>query len=163
MKPRCRLRISESSSSSSCETSRPARKYWPGGRPVEAAQQVEQGALARARGAHDGHEIAFGKIDRHAAQRADDDPRLRTIVLRDVDDLGGHFHGESLRCALHAGRGHSWRRASIGSIGPRAAPDKGRTRRPRPPKSRMPPMTHQAAIRGSSCWMFGGSEANKSG
>ena len=94
----------------------PAQDVLPARGPVEAAQQVEQRALARAGVPHDGDEISLGKIDRHAAQRAHHDPALEDIVLVHVDDAGGHFLGHSGSQEDAAQCIYSWRKASIGSI-----------------------------------------------
>ena len=84
-------RISDSSSSSSCETSSSPRKKLPGGRPVEAAQQVQERAFARTRGAHDRQVIPFGNVQAHAGQRMHF-LAAEVVVLAQVLDLGGKFH-----------------------------------------------------------------------
>src|SRR5882724_1014300 len=68
-----------------------------GGRPVEAAQEVHEGRLARSRGPHHGDELAALDRDRHAAERVDG-VRTEVIVLRQA--LGGddrRRHAQSLR------------------------------------------------------------------
>ena len=41
------------------------------GRAIEAGEEVHERRLARARGAHDGRELAGGDVDGHAAKRVD--------------------------------------------------------------------------------------------
>ena len=47
------------------------RGVLPAGRPVEAADEVHEGRLARARRTHDGDEIALVDVERHAVERDD--------------------------------------------------------------------------------------------
>ncbi len=108
----------------------PPRTYWPRGGAVEAAQQVQQRALARARGAHDGHEVPLAES--RATRRAGRGRRCRAedVVLVEVDDLGGHVHGTQSLCGEHsigwracsslAGRGAGT--AAIHGGGPRSGP-----------------------------------------
>src|SRR5438128_3599717 len=51
---------------------------FPAGRGVEAAQEVHEGGLARARGTHDCHELAALDGDRHSAKGVD---RVRPAVI----------------------------------------------------------------------------------
>ena len=69
-KPILRLRMSASSSLLRPETSMPSSKYWPLRGLVQAAEDVHQGGLAGARGAHDGDELAPGYRRRCRAGRA---------------------------------------------------------------------------------------------
>src|SRR5258708_7508404 len=69
-----------------------AEEVLAGGRPIQAAEQVEQGGLAGAGGTHEGNKVARGKVERHAAQGADDD-RLQVVVLDQVDHAGNRWSG----------------------------------------------------------------------
>jgi hypothetical protein len=62
------------------------------GGPVETAQQVHEGRLARARGAHDGDEVTGVDLDRHRAQRVHD-VRAEVIVLGETVGLDDGRHG----------------------------------------------------------------------
>ena len=62
------------------------------GEGVEAGDAVHEGGLARPGGAHDGAELAAGKVEGHAVQR----PHLGgalAVDLGGVDDRGGHPRG----------------------------------------------------------------------
>src|ERR1700676_566691 len=56
----------------------------PAGGPVEAAQNVDQGGLPRAGGAHDGDPFASGDLKTHAIERAQGAEGLR-------DQFGLHY------------------------------------------------------------------------
>ncbi len=62
-----------------------------GGGPIEAAEQVEQRALAGAGRAHDRDVVALGHVERHAAQGVD---RLAAehVVLAEIGDADGQPH-----------------------------------------------------------------------
>src|SRR3954454_6375890 len=72
----------------------------PGGRAVEAGEDVHQRRLARAGRAHDRREAALREVDRHAVERADGGLAL-AVDARDVlggDDEGtGKAHGSEPR------------------------------------------------------------------
>ena len=65
-------------------TSSSPRKNSPDGRLIEAAEQVEQRALAGAGRAHDGDVVARGHVEGDAAQGADR-LALEDVVLLDID------------------------------------------------------------------------------
>ena len=65
-----------------------AEEIAAGGRPVEAAQQVEQRALAGARRAHDRDVVALGHVERHAAERVHRLAR-KDVVLAQIANRGG--------------------------------------------------------------------------
>src|SRR5207237_10256863 len=76
-----------------------------GGRPVEAAEDVEQRRLPRARGSHDGEELAGANRQADAAQRLDDVGAVVELVglveVLDVDQ--GRVNGPAAR-ARSSGR-----------------------------------------------------------
>ena len=94
MKPRYVLRTSESWSSSICGDVLVAEEVLAAGRPVEAAEQVEQGGLAGAGRAHEGDEVAFLDGQGDAAKGGDDD-RFQVVVLDQIDDASDGVHGGS--------------------------------------------------------------------
>ena len=89
-----------------------AQEILPGGRPVEAPEQVEQCALARARGAHDRHEVALVEVDGDAGE-------CLHILPAEPIDLGhiphaGHHVAAGLRAILCGNTTHGG--------GPRSGP-----------------------------------------
>ena len=68
-----------------------AEEVVSGGRPVQAAEQVEQRGLARAGRAHQGDEVPFLDGQRHALQGLDG-VRFEVVILDQADDAddGGH-------------------------------------------------------------------------
>ena len=81
-KPSVRLRMRASPSESSCEIAWPSRRNSPARRLVEAAEDVHQRRLARARRAHDRDELALVDGQRDAAQRV----HLDVAQLVDLGD-----------------------------------------------------------------------------
>ena len=136
----------------------PAQDVLPAGRSIQAAQQVQERAFSGAGGAHDGDEIPLGKIDRDAPQRAHDDSAFEDIVLVYVDDLGRHFHRNT-----DWAKRYSCRRASIGSILAARWAGYKPNKTPTTTEIKNAATIDQGAIRGSSCWMFEGSDAITSG
>ena len=64
---------------------------------IEAAQQVEQRALAGAGRPHDGDVIPLRHVERHAAQGADGFA-LEDVILANVDELSRQLHGVHSIC-----------------------------------------------------------------
>ena len=82
------------------------------GGPIERAEQVQQGRLAAAAGAHDGHVFAAADVEAHVLQGMD---LAVGIELREV--LGAE---QAVAVAWVAVSCYSWRRASVGkSCAPR--------------------------------------------
>ncbi len=73
-----------------------AEEIMAAGAAVEAAEQVQQRGFARAGRAHQGDEVAFLEVERHAGEGGHDD-LFHLVVLDEVDDSsdGGHGGGDS--------------------------------------------------------------------
>src|SRR3989304_1221602 len=85
-------RISASLSSLIFETSTSLRRNRPPAGPAaEAAEQIQERALAGPGGAHDRDVVAGRHVERHAAERMD---RLAAehVVLAEITDLDGRSH-----------------------------------------------------------------------
>ena len=83
-------RIRDNCRSFSCATSRSPRKYAPGGRLVQTAEQIQERALAGARRPHDGDVVALGNVQRHAAQRRHRFALEHVVLAEIVQATGEH-------------------------------------------------------------------------
>ena len=151
MKPIRVARISASWSSLICETSTSLSMNWPDGRPIEAAEQIEQRALAGAGRAHDRDVIALRHVERHAAQRVD---RLSAehVVLAEIGDADGQPHSggslaQSLAAAVRPAAGARPRHPRFAAGAAAAAADRPGRCRPahRLGRLRWPPVSAAAA------------------
>ena len=120
-----RLRSSASSRVGQRRHVAPADPQLPGGRPVEAAEQVHQRRLAGAGRADDGDVLALVDAQAHPAQRLDRDP-VELVAAPDVDGLDGR------------------RRRRVTAPAVRRAPGRRRGRRAAPPASSPSSTSHPA-------------------
>jgi hypothetical protein len=92
MNPMCRFRSSDRLVVAPSGDGSPLQDVVPGGGPVEAPEEVQEGGLSRAGGADDGHELALMDVEVEPVEDLDG-CLARAIGLRDPAEADHRLRG----------------------------------------------------------------------